>query len=326
MTLRLVIVGFGTVGQGLGTVLASGGKDARFRTVAVLDSKSAAVDSKGLDLARLLKAKKRTGRLGGASSSLREVLEKVESDVVVELTPGTMDGEPALSHVRRAMGSGRSVVTANKMPLALRYGELLAEAKRKNVELLYGACVGGGLPVLEFGRACAAAEPVDRIEGVVNATTNYILSKMEWGESYEAALKRAQKLGYAEPDPSFDVKGLDAACKIVILANHVMRTDFRLGDVKPLTGIEGVTPSRIARATAKGLALRLVARAGKALSVGPKEVDVRSPLAASGRSHGVVFHCRQSGERTITGSGAGSVTTSLGVLRDLISLEGRKAA
>ena len=122
------------------------------------------------------------------------------------------------------------------------------------------------------------------------------------------------------------MKGLDAACKIVILANHVMGTQFRLRDVKPLAGVDGVTPSRISSAKAKGMALRLVARAAKSLSVAPTEVDEGSPLAARGRSHAVVFHCRHSGERTIMGAGAGSVTTSLGVLRDLISLAGGTVA
>jgi len=149
---------------------------------------------------------------------------------------------------------------------------------------------------------------------------------MEGGEKYLTALMKAQELGYAEPDPSFDLDGLDAACKIVILANHVMGRSFRLKDVKPLRGIGGVTTGRVNLATKKGMALRLVARAGKSPSVSPLEVAENSPLAARGRSHAVVFHCRYSGSRTITGSGAGSVTTSLGVLRDLISLAGGTVA
>lgn len=325
MPLKVVIVGFGTVGQGVAKALdayqaGAHGRSSKFRVVGVLDSTSAAVDGRGLDLARLIRRKKETGRVGGYNLTPREVLEKAESDVVVEVTPGTLDGEPALSHMRAAIGSSNHVVTANKMPLALRYKGLLQEAKRKGVKILYGACVGGGLPVLNLGEECARAEPVDKIEGVLNATTNFVLSGMEKGEAYETALGRAQQLGYAEPDPSFDVDGLDAACKIVILANHVMGTAFRLDDVKPLRGIRGVTSARVALARKKGLSIRLVARAGKSASVSPVEVEEDSPLAARGRSHAVVFHCRYSGTRTIMGGGAGSVTTSLGVMRDLISL------
>ncbi|HYB45585.1 MAG TPA: homoserine dehydrogenase [Nitrososphaerales archaeon] len=327
--MRLVLVGLGVVGSGLAEQLSSRSKELRsrgldFRIVAAADSRGSVEDKRGLDVAELLARKKRTGSVGEGDRGTAEMIRDADADVVVELTPGTTSGEPALSHMKAALRSSKSVVTANKMPLALHYGELLAEARRRSVRIMYGACVGGGLPVLEFGRTCAAAEPVERIDGVLNATTNFVLSEMEKGGDYARALKAAQDLGYAEPDPSFDVRGLDAACKIVILADHVMGKRFRLADVKPLTGIEGVSASRVSSARKRGKALRLVARAGSSPSVGPEEVSVQSPLAATGRSHAVVFHCRQSGDRTVTGSGAGSVTTSLGVLRDLISLAERK--
>jgi homoserine dehydrogenase len=326
VALNIVIVGFGTVGQGFARILDErrrvlAKKGARFRVVGVLDSKGAAIDKGGLDLLKLLARKKSTGTVGKSEASLREVIMRGDADTVVELTPGTMSGEPAFAHMRTALDESKSVVTANKMPLALHFSELTRTTAKRHARLLYSACVGGGLPVLEFGRECAAAEPVDGIEGVVNATTNFILSEMENGVKYGHALKRAQELGYAEPDPSFDVDGLDAACKIVILANHVMGTSFRLRDVKPLEGIGGVTARQVEGARRKGKALRLVAKARGSLSVVPTEVPMHSPLAATGRSHAVVFHCRYSAERTIMGSGAGSVTTSLGVLRDLLKLE-----
>ncbi|MDG6898106.1 MAG: homoserine dehydrogenase [Nitrososphaerota archaeon] len=325
---RIVIVGFGNVGQGLADVISARSQDQKagrsgFKVVAVVDSEGAAVDSKGLNLAKLVAEKKRAGSVGGGGATAEEVMRDVEADALVELTPGTPDGEPATSHIRAAIDASMNVVTANKMPLALHYSELVSRAKRRGVSLLYSACVGGGLPLLEFGGECASAEPVDGIEGVVNATTNYILSEMEAGVGYDRALKRAQELGYAEPDPSFDLGGLDAACKIVILANHVMGTKHSLKEVSPLKGVEGVTQSRVLGAKSRGKAIRLVAKAGETLSVQPAEVGARSPLAATGRSHAVIFHCRWSGERTVTGSGAGSVTTSLGVLRDLLSLQNR---
>ena len=323
--MKLILVGLGVVGGGLAELLSKRSAELRkrgleFEVVAAADSNGAAIDGRGLDPAELLARKRRTGRVGISEKSAVDVIREVDADAVVELTPGTMNGQPALAHMEAALKSSKSVVTANKMPLALHYGVLIREAKRHDVRMLYSACVGGGLPVLEFGRSCASAEPVDRIEGVVNATTNYILSEMERGVGYDRALRRAQALGYAEPDPSFDIDGVDAACKIVLLADHVMGKEFKLRDVKPLKGVGGVTAAGVSRARRNGKALRLVARAGKTLSVGPVEVDERSPLAAKGRSHAVVFHCKYSGERTITGSGAGSVTTSIGVMRDLISL------
>jgi len=327
--LRIVLVGFGVIGRGLAEQLSYRSRELRSRglelkVVAAADSRSSAEDRRGLDMAELLVRKKKTGSIGKSDRSAAEMIREVDADAMVELTPGTMNGEPALSHVRAALRSSKSVVTANKMPLALHYEELIAEAKRRDLEIMYGACVGGGLPVLEFGRTCAAAEPVVGIDGVVNATTNFVLSEMEKGESYDRALKAAQRLGYAEPDPSFDVRGLDAACKIVILANHVMGKAFRFADVKPLDGIEGVSASRVGGARRRSKALRLVARADRSLSVRQEEVDEKSPLATTGRSHAVIFHCEQSGDRTIAGSGAGSITTSLGVLRDLISLAQRR--
>ncbi len=323
--MRLIVVGLGVVGGGLADLLSRmsselSSRGLEFRVVAAADSKGAVLDKRGLDLTKLMARKRKTGSVGESETPTEEVIREADADALVELTPGTINGEPAFTHFRAAIRSSKHVVTANKMPLALHYKQLQLEAKRRGVRILYSACVGGGLPVLEFGKQCAEAEPVDRIEGVVNATTNYILSEMENGVKYDKALRRAQDLGYAEPDPSFDVEGLDAACKIVILANHVMGTEFRLKDVKPLKGIRGVTSARVNRAKRNGKALRLVAMAARSPSVSPVEVDERSPLAARGRSHAVVFHCRYSGERTIMGSGAGSVTTSLGVLRDLISL------
>ncbi len=329
--LKVIIVGFGTIGNGLATVLSARarrpeGHPAEFKIVAAVDSESAAVDERGLNAKSLLERKRRSGRVGALDRSASEVIRAADADVVVELTPATMDGEPALSHIREALRHSKSVVTANKMPIALHYPALLGEAKRRGVKLLYGACVGGGLPVLEFGSACAEAEPVDRIEGVLNATSNFVLTKMEEGESCARALREAQRLGYAETDPSFDIDGLDAACKIVILANHVMGKSFRLKDVRPLSGIRRITQDTVRRAGEKGHAVRLVARAHKSLAVTATEVVKGSPLAVKGPSHAVVFHCSRSGDRAVLGHGAGSVTTSLAVLRDLISLAESGAA
>jgi len=326
--LRIILVGFGVVGRALASVLATrrGELKARglgFELVAAVDSRSAAFDAKGLDPARLLQRKKTTGRVGDIGLSAKDVIRQVESDVIVEVTPGSVDGEPALSHIREALRASRDVVTANKMPLALHYFGLLGEARRRNSRILYSACVGGGIPILEFGRDCAKVEPVDRIEGVLNATTNFILTRMGEGRSYRAALRDAQKLGFAEADASMDIDGVDAACKIVIVANHVMENTATLGDVRPLEGIRGVNQTILKRTMGRGKVIRLVASAGKSLAVRVAEVDRSDPLAVMGASNAVVYHCRYSGERVISGRAAGGTTTSLAVLRDLIALAGR---
>jgi homoserine dehydrogenase len=325
--LRITLVGFGTIGVGVARALADRADELRRRglkmkLVAVVDSHSAAVSEKGLDPLSVVTRKKSTGSAGELLMNASEVIKGVESDVVVELTPGNLkNGEPGLSHIREALKASRSVVTANKMPLALRYSELVDGAHRRGVRILYGACVGGGVPVLEMGKACAEAEPVLGIDGVLNATSNFILTKMEEeGAEYDFAIAEAQRLGYAETDPALDVRGYDAACKLVILANHVMGKRLSLEDVDPLEGIEGISAETLRKTAARGKAVRLVAKMRESPQVSVLEVDARSPLNVKGASSSVVFYCRDSGERTITGPGAGSVTTSRAVLRDLISL------
>jgi homoserine dehydrogenase len=297
------------------------GHDIGIDVVAVVDSRSAAVSNNGLDLRSVVAEKKSTGKVGQIEMGAMEVIEKVESDAVVEVTPANPEGgEPALSHIRAALKGSKHVVTANKMPLAVHYGDLIDEAAAKGVRILYGACVGGGLPILEMGKMLAEVEPVQKIEGVVNATTNFILTKMgEERTTYAAALAEAQRLGFAETDPTLDINGFDAACKLVILANHVMGTKLTLEQVD-YHGIEGVTPQSLGEAAVRGKAVKLLARTDDRPKVSVMEVDAKSPLNIAGPSHAVVFHCRDSGERAITGKGAGPLTTSGAVLRDLMTL------
>ena len=297
------------------------GRGVRIEVVAVVDSRSAAVGERGLRIGGLVARKRSTGRVGDLEMGALEAIREVDCDAVVEVTPANpRGGEPALSHMEAALRLSKHVVTANKVPLAIRYGPLVRLSEKKGARLLFGACVGGGLPVLEFGRLLSLTEPVLGIEGVLNATTNFVLTKMgEGGTSYSAALAEAQRLGFAETDPTLDVNGFDAACKLVILANHVMGRRLTLGDVG-CRGIEGVTPDAVATAAARGRAIRLVARTVDGISVSPVEVDARSPLNVPGASHAVVFRCRDSGERVISGAGAGPGTTAGAVLRDLLTL------
>lgn len=324
--MRVSLLGFGTIGMGVAQAITGNASALRRRNleievVAVVDSRSAAIDKRGLDLRKLVARKKSTGRVGSLEMSAGEVIENVEGDVMVEVTPANpVSGEPALSHIAKALRASMHVVTANKVPLAIRYGALMGEAEKRGVRILYGACVGGGLPILEMGRVLSEVEPVLKIEGVVNATTNFILTKMgEGGLTYAKALAEAQRLGFAETDPTLDVNGFDAACKLVILADHVMGKRLTLGDVD-FRGINGLTPEALQKSAARGKVVRLVARTHVKPHVSPTEVDARNPLNIAGASHAVIFHCRDSGERTISGTGAGPVTTSGAVLRDLVTL------
>ena len=158
-------------------------------------------------------------------------------------------------------------------------------------------------------------------DAVLNATSNFILSKMEdEGTDYETALAEAQRLGYAEADPSLDVDGMDAAAKLTIMANHVMGKRITLGDVHPLLGIRRVTPESVKAATSRGRSLRAVASMHGTATVGPREVDASDPLDVHGATNVAVFHCRDSGDRVIGGASGGGAATSRAVLRDLAAI------
>ena len=324
--MKVTLLGFGTVGQGLAQALAEkkaflDERGLSFRLVAVADSSSSVIDVDGLDPKSLIERKRSSGRVGEDRKGALDLIRNVDSDVVVEVTPGNpKDGEPALSHIREALRLSRHVVSANKMPLAKHFRELTGMA-RSGVALRYSACVGGGIPMIETGDACRQAEKIVGIRGVLNATSNFILTKMQdEGSDYGAALAEARKLGLAEADPSLDVDGFDAAAKLVILADHLMGKSLTLEDVTPMRGIRHLTPQDVRRAASRGKAIRPLATVGETCEVGPVEVDPRSPLNVFGATNVAVFRCEDSGERVVAGASGGGVATSRAVLRDLVAI------
>jgi homoserine dehydrogenase len=331
--LRLTLLGFGTVGQGLAQALAEkrGLLEQRglgFDIVAVADSRSSAVDTNGLDPLLLIEKKRSSGRVGELSQGALDLIREVDSDIIVEVTPGNpANGEPALSHIREALRLSRHVVSANKMPLALHFAELQGMAS-PGVALRYSACVGGGIPMLETGSACRKSEEIVGVDGVLNATSNFILTKMQdEGSDYSTALAEAQNLGYAEADPSLDVDGFDAAAKLVILADHLMGRSMTLADVKPMRSIRDLAPQDIRSAAFRGKTMKPLATASNTAEVGPREIDPRSPLNVSGATNAVIFRCEDSGERVVAGASGGGVATSRAVLRDLVAIaQGRGGA
>jgi homoserine dehydrogenase len=325
--LKIIQIGFGAVGHSLSMTLAMEGAELRAKhgfgiaTVAIADSSSSVVDTHGVKLNSVLRRKARTGRVGETNGPpVVDLIEQVKADVVVELTPASpAKGEPSLSHIRGALGSGKHVVTTNKVPLALHYRALVEQASKSGLLLKYGGCVGGGLPALEFGESCALADHVIKIDGVLNATSNFILSEMSNSRgSFSEALKTAQREGYAEADPSLDVGGFDAACKIVILTNHVLRKGYRLGDADPVQGIDRLTGSALRKAEGRGMTLRMIATSEPHPQVRVVEIPRDDDLAVQGASSAIRFQCEKSGPRTISGPGAGGRSTSTAVLRDLV--------
>jgi homoserine dehydrogenase len=219
--------------------------------------------------------------------------------------------------------SGPHVVTSNKGPVALAHRELVALAAEKGVAFRYEATVCGAIPIIRTLRDGLLGNEVRALFGVMNGTCNFILTRMEdEGLTYDQALGEAQELGYAEKDPTYDVKGLDTAIKLVILANTVWGMDAGLGDVD-VTGIDLITPQAIQLAMDEEVAIRLIGEAIPSrdlLRVSPRIIPRSHPLLVEGTLNAVTVVTDMAGELTFIGKGAGSVETASAVIGDLLSI------
>lgn len=261
-----------------------------------------------------------TGVLTRSRGELTQIIE--DSDLVVEVMGGL---EPARSHVLAAIAAGRHVVTANKQLLSVHGEELWAAAREHGVQLRFEAAVAGVVPVIRVLQESLAGAHIERIHGIVNGTTNFILSQMAaTGAPYADALAEAQELGYAEADPSDDVNGKDAAAKMAILARLAFNTPVSLDDVR-YEGIEHLTSDDMAYAQALGLGLKLIGTAeridgGLSVRVHPAFLYGAHPLAAvDGPFNAVTIESDAITEITLSGPGAGGPQTASAVLGDVIS-------
>ncbi len=337
--MRIILVGYGTVGKGVTTILASRYaetvKDYGFnpKVVAIADIDGAIINPRGLSPEKLEAIKKRGYPIsaepdfGKPGMSALDVIEQVEAEVVVEVTPVNIkNGEPAISHITTAFKTGKSVVTTNKGPLALAMPALMELAEYNNVHFRFSGTVGGGTPMLEFAKRCLAGDSILAIRGILNGTTNYILTEMSQNRvSFKEALADAQKLGYAEREPSMDIDGFDTACKVVILANWIMNKKVTLKDVDR-TGIRDTTLQLLDDAAKRNNTIKLIGAIenGK-VSVKPTEIAKTSPMAVSGVLNAITFFTQYAGEETLIGRGAGSMETASAVLRDLLDIRHKLA-
>jgi homoserine dehydrogenase len=267
-----------------------------------------------------------SGVLTTRNGDFGQILES--SDLIVELIGGT---DPALDYALRAMEAGKHFVTANKQ-LVSRHGEQLFEvAGRVGVQLRFEAAVGGVVPAIRVISETLAAAHIERVHGIVNGTTNFILTAMErTGASYEDALAEAQRLGYAEADPTDDVTGADAAAKMAILARLAFGAPVHIDEV-PHEGIEKITAEDIAYARELDLSLKLIGSAervapeagtggGLSVQVYPAFLFADHPLAAvHGSFNAVTIESPDITEITLSGPGAGGTQTASAVLGDVIS-------
>ena len=334
---RYTLIGLGNIGRNLLDILVhrqaaiEAQYGLRFSLVGAADSRGAAMDPEGLDIAAIRDCKLAKGSVadlagGVAGMDALEMLHSVKAELFVDASPTNLtDGEPGMSCTRYALEAGQHVVAACKGPLVLAFDELTGTARAKGLSLLFSGTVAGGLPTVNIGVRDLAGSGVTRVEGIFNGTTNYILTRMETeGLSYEQALIGAQEAGIAEADPTLDVDGWDAANKLVIIANSVLRRPTTLADLT-VKGIRDVTIDDLRAARAKGKVIKPLAiaeRTGEdyALSVGPVLLDADHPLARTGMwDMAVVYHTDYMGIISAIIEEVGPVPTSAAVLRDMIN-------
>ncbi len=337
---KLAMIGFGVVGQGLARILHDKRDELKEKhgfecsIVAVSDiNKGSAYKAGGMDIEKLLELAENDAisQYPGAETGwdALETIKESDADIVVEVSYTNIEtGEPAYSHFKAALEAGKHLVTTNKGPTALFFKELKELAAAKGVQFRFEGTVLAGTPALNLAELCLAGNEIREIRGIMNGTTNFILTNMELGKSYEDALKEAQELGYAEAVPDADVEGWDALAKVVILSKSVMGADIGVDDVDR-TGITGISVGDVEKAKKDGKRWKLigkVTRDGKGItaSVTPTMVDITDPLASvSGATNALTFVTDLMGEVTIVGAGAGKIETGFSLLVDLLEIDRR---
>lgn len=338
--MKLALIGFGTVAQGLTKLLIEKEADlaqrygVRFQVTAIVTQRHGSLyDPDGLDVRTALRAAQ-SGNLEECAASAKgwnalKVIAKANANVILENTPTHLsDGEPAMTHVKTALALGKHVITANKGPIALGHRELEALAGAHGAHLLFEGTVLSGTPILSLAKYGLGGCRITELKGILNGTTNYILTQMEAGLGYADALKQAQELGYAEADPSADVEGFDALAKIVILANVLMGADLKPTDVA-CEGITHLGAKDIASAKTEGKRWKLIGHAKREgnvvkASVKPTRIPLDDPLASVGAAmNALTFSTDVLKSVTITGAGAGGPQTGFALLSDLLELHRR---
>ncbi len=326
-TVRCSIIGFGAIGQGVAEVLLmkkeyleNMGLDVR--VIAVVDSKGATLSPEGVDLADCLARKREKGTVALEKITGLEVIKSIDHELVIETTPTNIEtGGAGLQNMLAAFEKGLDVVTSNKGPLTLNYRKLVETAKTAGSKFRFEATVGGSMPVINFTKEVLAGNNIRSVKGILNGTCNYILTRMlEERASYTDILAESMELGIAETDPTYDVEGIDTACKLVILRNAIFGLDTTYGDVD-VTGITKITPEALEMAYENGHVIKLIGEVSRdRIHVAPRLVPINHPLAVGGTLNVASLDTELAGEITVTGKGAGSVETASAILSDLVSI------
>ena len=329
--MRIILCGFGVVAQSLIKLLESRSNDlySRYglkpRVVGVFDSKGCAYDNSGLNLQKLLDVKKKSDSVRNYDKSKHqldgiEIIKNLDADILIETTASNYkDAEPGMSHIITAMKKKMHVISVNKGPLALAFPSLMELAEFNQVLLRFSGTVGGGTPILDYAKNSLSGERIISFQGILNGTTNYILTNMANGMSFDDALSDAKNKGYVEADESLDLDGLDAAAKLVILANWIMGMKVTMPDIIR-KGIRNVNTNDIKNAQNNSSSVKLIASCNDDLIVSPIEIENTNPLCVDGTLNAISFTSEHSGTQTIIGRGAGGIETASSIIRDLIDI------
>lgn len=334
---KIAISGCGNVGTALLELLHEKRAELKekynfeFEVTLIVDLlKGTIADANGLDLAAVLDAIHKDNsfaKLGkNAEGNFEELLEAADVNTLCEATPTNVEtGEPALSHIRAALSRGIDVSTTVKGPLSLAYDELMTLAKENNAKLQFEGVVMSGTPFITMLNHGLAGCKILKVEGIINGTTNFILSKMANGSSYEEAFNIAKELGYTETDPSGDIDAWDPAVKVVILTKMLYGKEISVKEVERV-GIGNITLEDMERAKADGCTIKLLAgiennHGDIKAYVAPKKIPMTHPLAGvNGAINAATVYTDNLGTTTIIGPGAGRRATGQAMLLDLLTI------
>jgi homoserine dehydrogenase len=333
----IALIGFGNVGQGFAQLLHDKSEDlqARYgislRLVAVITNKRGALyDPQGLKIPEMIASIRdydtlahypKTDTLEYGWSALK-IATQSTAQVIVEASPSNLTtGQPTLDMCFAALDAKKHVILANKGPVAVAYAELMNKAIANNVFLRFESTVMAGTPSIRLAMNALRGSNITALKGILNGTTNYILTQMETGMPYADALAEAQRLGYAETNPDGDVLGWDTAGKLAILAAVLFGMQLKLSEMS-VQGITEITPQMIADAQANGERWKLIAEISPAgIKVAPQRLPISHPLAnISGTTNAITYTTDVLGDVTLIGAGAGGIPTGYGMLADLIEI------
>ncbi len=341
MAHRIVLLGFGNVGREFARMLLERRAELRREqgleasVVAILTGRHGCVENaKGIDLRKALRLANADRSLAPCGRTIREgavpFLRRARADLMVEITPLRIaEDQVAVEHIRAALSSGKHVITANKGPVVYHYRALRELARRNHVGFRYEGTVMDGAPVFNLFQETLRGAHVESFEGILNSTSNYILTEIEAGRSYEDGVEAARRIGFLETDPSMDLEGWDATAKACLIANVLMGARLRPESV-PRQGIAGITAERVQGARALGRRVKQVARGWREgstvrASVTVEDLPLEHPLASiDGTSNALLAHTDMLKELLVSERNPGLRQTAFALYSDLIAIhEGR---